>query len=67
MNLQLVLVPLTRTLAQAHWREGCMYQQIGEVDRLCILAPGFWWYRQTPTENLLTPTQGPLDGVRVPS
>ncbi|MCH8024907.1 MAG: hypothetical protein IIB43_09390 [Candidatus Marinimicrobia bacterium] len=37
--------------SSAHWREGCMCQHIGEVDRLYILTHGFWWYRQTPLEN----------------
>lgn len=37
--------------SSARWREGCMCQHIGAVDRLYILTHGFWWYRQTPLEN----------------
>ncbi len=37
--------------SSAHWREGCMCQHIGSVDRLYILTHGFWWYRNSPLEN----------------
>ena len=37
--------------SSAHWREGCMCQHIGKVDRLYILTHGFWWYRNSPLEN----------------
>ena len=37
--------------SSARWREGCMCQHIGKVDRLYILTHGFWWYRNSPLEN----------------
>lgn len=37
--------------SSARWREGCMCNHIGKIDRLYILTHPFWWYKRTSLEN----------------
>jgi len=37
--------------SNGRWREGCLCQHLGSVDRLCVLTHGWWWFEKSPVEN----------------